>query len=268
MAYENLRYEVEDHIATVTLDRPETLNALNRALLAELGEVGNQIDEDPEVRVVIVTGAGRGFCSGGDLKETSFAAGTGGSVVQNPADHWAGRWMGLSKPTLAAVNGVAAGGGLALALACDIRLASDQARFAALFARIGMSVLDGAGWLLQRAVGLSRALELLFTAETIDAERALEIGLVGHVVPHDELLERTRDLAQRIAANPPVALQLTKQVVHGAHDKTFPDHLPSQWAAMQTNLRLARHDIAEGGQAFREKRAANFRGLVPPDESD
>jgi 2-(1,2-epoxy-1,2-dihydrophenyl)acetyl-CoA isomerase len=263
VSYENLIYDKHEGIATLTLNRPDALNALDRALLGELAGVCTEIDADPGVRVVVITGAGRGFCSGGDLKEASFADAPAGPVLQNPAEHWLARLLAVTKPTIAAVNGVAAGGGLALALGCDIRIASEQARFAAIFARIGMSVLDGVGGLLWRVVGLSKALELLFTAEIIDAREAERIDLVSYVVPHEQLMERALELARRIAAGPPVALQLTKHVVYDALDKTFIEHLPTQWAAQQKNLALARHDIQEGGLAFREKREPRFRGLEP-----
>ena len=263
MPYENVIYEKKDHISTITLNRPDVLNAQSAGLLADLATACIEVDADHDVRVAIITGAGRGFCSGGDLKQSNFAEGSGGNVLQNPADHWAAKLLSVRKPVIAAVNGVAAGGGLALTLGCDIRIASERARFSAIFAKIGMSVLDGAGWLLIRAVGLSKALELLFTAELIDAEEAERIGLVSYVVPHEQLLPRSLELARKIAANPPVALQLTKNVVYDALGKTLVESLPTQWAAQQKNLALARHDIQEGGMAFREKREARFRGLEP-----
>jgi 2-(1,2-epoxy-1,2-dihydrophenyl)acetyl-CoA isomerase len=229
MAWKNLIYEVDEHVATVTLNRPETLNAVNEGLHDELGQVCAQINADHAVRVALITGAGRGFCSGGDVREMRMAGGgVVAPILQNPAEHWLGRLLAVTKPTIAVINGVAAGGGLALALACDLRIASDRARFSAIFARIGMPVLDGCGGLLWRAVGLEKALEMLFTAEIIDAAEAGRIGLVGRVVPHDELMLRARELAGRIAAGPPVALQLTKSVVYDSLDKTFLEHLPTQ----------------------------------------
>ena len=263
MGYQDLIYDKRDHIVTLTLNRPDALNALDTRLLAELGEACAEINADPGVRVAVVTGAGRGFCSGGDLKSMSFAESSGGAVLQNPADHWIAKLLDVTKPTIAAVNGVAAGGGLSLALACDIRVASEKARFSAIFAKIGMSVLDGTGWLLPRAVGVSKALELFFTAEIIDAQEALRIGIVSYVVPHEQVVDRALEMARKIAANPPVALQLTKNVVYDSLGKTYPEHLPTQWAAQQKNVALARHDIEEGGRAFAEKRTANFRGLEP-----
>jgi 2-(1,2-epoxy-1,2-dihydrophenyl)acetyl-CoA isomerase len=255
--------ETREHVATWTLNRPEALNALDGELLAELADACREVDADPGVRVVVITGAGRAFCSGGDVKGANFATGVASAELADPAEHWAGKLLAVRKPTLAAVNGVAAGGGLSLALACDVRIASERARFSAIFARIGMSVLDGAGWLLTRAVGHSKALELLYTAELIDAPEAQRIGIVSRVVAHEALLEQALELARRIAANPPVALQLSKRVVHAALGCSYLEHLPVQWAAQRENALLARHDIEEGTRAFREKRAPRFRGLEP-----
>jgi len=260
MAYENLIYQLEDHVAFVTLDRPEVLNALDRHLLDELAAVCSEVDEDPAVRVLLITGAGRAFCAGGDIKAVSFAS-QGKNTGQKPEDHWAAKILAVRKPTIAAVNGIAAGGGLSLALACDLRIASDRARFSAIFARIGMSVLDGAAWLLAQSVGPSRALEMLYTADKLDAAEAERIGLVNRIVPHEELLSSAHELAAKIAANPPVALQCSKEVLRASLDRSYLEHLPFQWAAMDRNLLLARHDIAEGARAFAEKREPRFRGL-------
>jgi len=266
LAYEDLIYEKRDHIVTLTLDRPKALNALSPRLLDELAEAGREIDADPDVRVAVITGAGHGFCAGGDINSMNPAGAEARTTVQQyPPDHWVSRLLAVSKPLLAAVNGVAAGGGLSLALACDVRIASEKARFSAIFAKIGRSVLDGNGWLLPRAVGLSKALEMLLTADMLDAAEAERIGLVSYVVPHDQLLERTMEMAEKIAAGPPVALQLTRNVVYDALDKSYLDHLPTQWAAQKTNSALAPHDIAEGGRAFFEKRTAKFTGLAGPE---
>jgi 2-(1,2-epoxy-1,2-dihydrophenyl)acetyl-CoA isomerase len=261
MSYETLLYEESDHVAQVTVNRPEVLNALDSRTLAELGDVCEHVRSSTTIRALIVTGAGRAFCSGGDLKETSFSGVRMDVDALDPNDQWAAKILAIDKPTIAAVNGVAAGGGLALALACDIRIASDRARFSAIFARIAMPAMDGVAWLLPRVVGESRALELLYTAEIIDAQEADRIGLVSRVVEHDALLSEATDLARKIATNAPVAVQLSKSVVGRSRDKSYLEHLPLQWEAMEENLRLAAHDIAEGGLAFREKRPARFRGL-------
>ncbi len=264
--YESLIFAQTDLVASVTLNRPDSLNALDTKLLSELADVCQRVDRDPGIRVVWFTGAGRAFCAGGDVKASNFANASGSPSKQDPSDHWAAKILAIQKPTIAAVNGVAAGGGLSLALACDLRIASEQARFSAIFARIGMSVLDGAGWLLGRAVGHAKALEMLFTTDMVDAGEALRIGLVNRVVAHDELLAETRKLAARIAALPPVALALSKRVVTTALDQSYLEHLPVQWAAQAENMRLARHDILEGSTAFREKRPARFRGAIDPDD--
>jgi 2-(1,2-epoxy-1,2-dihydrophenyl)acetyl-CoA isomerase len=265
VTYEALRYEQADHVVIVTLDRPEVLNALDTQLLDELGQVSERVSGDPSVRAVVFTGAGRAFCSGGDLKQSNFAGSGRSAAAQDPNDHWAARLLAIRKPTIAAVNGVAAGGGLALALACDIRIASEAARFCAIFARIGMSVLDGTAWLLTRAVGHSKALEMLYTTDMVEAQEAARIGLVSRVVAPDELLGEATGLAGRIAASAPVALELSKRVVGASLAKSFLEHLPDQWAAQQDNLRRAEHDIAEGGRAFQEKRPPRFRGEAEDD---
>jgi enoyl-CoA hydratase/carnithine racemase len=261
MPYEMIVFEESDHVAFVTLNRPDVLNALDSRTLAELAEVGERIDGTTSIRAAVFTGAGRAFCAGGDLKETSFTGVRMDVDKLDPNDQWAAKILAIKKPTIAAVNGVAAGGGLALALACDIRLASDRARFSAIFARIGMPALDGAAWLLTRAVGHSKALELLYSAEIIDAAEADRIGLISRVVEHEKLMDEATELARRIASNAPVAVQLSKSVVNRAHELSYLEHLPFQWKAMEENLRLARHDVEEGGRAFGERREPRFRGL-------
>ena len=261
-----LIFEKRGRIATITLDRPKTLNALNRQLLTDLAEAGREITDDPEIRAAIVTGAGRGFSSGGDLKESSPGGYSGTSVVQNPPDQWIARLLAVNKPTIAAVNGIAAGGGLGLALACDIRIASDKARFSAIFSNIGATVRDGVGSLLPKAVGVAKALELLYTAEIIDAQEAERIGLVSYVVEHERLVERATELAERIAAGPPIAIQLTRNVVYSSLHKSYLEHVPDQYHAMIASSVLAPHDIAEGARAFAEKRRPSFRGIEPESE--
>jgi 2-(1,2-epoxy-1,2-dihydrophenyl)acetyl-CoA isomerase len=259
MEENELLVEQEDGVAVMTLNRPQALNALTMTLLEKLPREWARLDADPSVRVVVITGAGRGFCSGTDLRQTDMS-----KPRQLPSldfsQQWIARLQALSKPTIAAVNGVAAGGGLGLALGCDIRIASDTARFAAIFANIGMSVIDGVGSTLARAVGYAKALELLYTAEIIDAKEAERIGLASYVYPAEEHMAKTLEFARRVASGPPVALAMSKFVVQNSLNKPYVEHLAFQNLGMLINQTFASHDIAEGGRAFREKRKPQFRG--------
>ena len=265
MANDELLYEVSDRVATVTLNRPDALNALTQSMLDEFDRIWDRVDEDDEVRVVVVTGAGRGFCSGIDLKQTDMADQKRRRPKLDYANQWTARIQRVSKPIIAAVNGAAVGGGLGLALACDIRIASDRARFSAIFANIGMPVLDGVGGMLPRTVGLSKALELIFTADIIDAAEAQRIGLVSYTVPHDELMDRSLEMARKIAGGPQMALAMSKHVVYNSLGRGYVDHLVYQNLAIVANATYASHDIAEGGRAFRERRKPEFRGPVADD---
>jgi 2-(1,2-epoxy-1,2-dihydrophenyl)acetyl-CoA isomerase len=257
---EELLFEQRDHVAILTLNRPQALNALTMGMLDGLQREWARLGEDPNVRVVVITGAGRGFCSGIDLRQTDFS---GPRQMPNIdySQQWIARLRALGKPVLGAINGVAADGGLGLALGCDIRIASEAARFAAIFANIGMPVLDGVGSLLPQTVGLAKALELIYTAEIIDAREAERIGLVSYVVPADSLMDRTLELAERIAAGPPVALAMSKHVVYNGLGRSYVDSLVYQNLGIALNATFGSHDIAEGGKAFRERRKPEFRGL-------
>src|SRR5581483_8773657 len=206
-----LRYEVSEHIATVTLDRPEVKNALNRELYGRLEEAFREAHRDPEVRCVIVTGAGTAFCSGDDVREIMLApnAETPATRPREPKPRPTPAAMAVLEcdtPVIAAVNGAAVGWGMDLTLFCDIRIASDQARFGELFIKRGLVSDVGGLWRLPQIVGPSKAAELLFTGDIIDAREAERIGLVSRVVAHDELMPAARELAAKIAANPPIAM--------------------------------------------------------------
>jgi 2-(1,2-epoxy-1,2-dihydrophenyl)acetyl-CoA isomerase len=252
--------EKKGAIALVTLNRPDTLNTLTMQMLLDFDGEWRRLSEDPEVRVVVITGTGdRGFCAGIDLRSRDMSKND-----QLPELSYGRQWIAalqqLAKPTIAAVNGVAAGGGLGLALGCDIRVASDKARFSVVFRNIGMSVIDGVGHTLVQAIGLSRALELIYTGEIIDAAEAARIGLVSHVYPHAELMSKAMELAERIAAGPPIALSLSKHAVYNAVGRSYTEYLPYQYLATQLNSIYAEHDIVEGGLAFKEKRKPRFKG--------
>lgn len=212
-------YEVADGVATLTLNRPEVLNALTFEVYAQLRDLFERLRHDDAVRAVVLTGAGDAFCSGGDVHaiigellkrdmrdHIAFTRMTG-AVVQNMRQ--------LDKPIIAALNGMTAGAGAVLALASDLRIASERARFAFLFTKVGLTGADmGAGYLLPRIVGLGRAFELLLLGDTIDAATAERFGLVNRVVPHDELLGAAHEWARRLARGPALAVAMTKRMIN------------------------------------------------------
>jgi len=214
------REVIREGITLLTLDRPERLNAMSRELVHDLHEALEAVEEDRECRVAILTGAGRGFCAGLDLKETGdIAAEVGGGppAAMRAQQHIASlvtQLRGLSKPVIAAVNGPATGGGLALALACDVRVASDSARFNVAFIRVGLSGCDiGVSYLLPRLVGASRAFELMLTGRMVESAEADRIGLVSRVVPDGQVIDTALETAELIRANSPFGVWMTKEVM-------------------------------------------------------
>src|SRR5262245_43053832 len=196
--YKTLLVHTAEGIMTITLNRPDALNALDLVMREELAEVLYTIRDEPDIKVVALTGTGRAFCAGGDIKSMGGYTVVTGRTRIKKAHRWLLELVNLEKPTIAAVNGVTAGIGCNLALACDIIYASDQARFSQAFVKIGL-VPDGGGmYFLPRAVGLQRAKELVFTGDFVEARDAERIGLVARVVPHAELLPRVSELARRI----------------------------------------------------------------------
>jgi enoyl-CoA hydratase/carnithine racemase len=258
-----LRYDVSDYVATITLDRPEVKNALNRELYARLEQTFRDAHNDPDVRCVIVTGAGSAFCSGDDVREIMLApnAETPASRRREPKPRPTPAAMAVlecDKPVLAAVNGPAVGWGMDLTLFCDIRIASDRARFGELFIKRGLISDIGGLWRLPQIVGPSKAAELLFTGDIIDAAEAERIGLVSRVVPHDELLPAARELAAKIAANPPIAMRFMKQ---GLRMGVAGD--PGEIGAYVMNslaYLFTTEDHREGALSFVEKRPPVFKG--------
>lgn len=260
MGYATLTLERNGAIATLTLNRPEARNALDLAMRRELGSALDEVEADPGARVLVLTGAGGHFCAGGDVKsmrERRYTAAEGRARVE-VLNRLVLRLVDFPMPTLASVDGFAVGAGCNLALACDLIVASDRARFGQVFARLGL-VPDGGGtWLLPRLVGLARAKELIFTAEIIDAAEAARIGLVNRVVPAAALAEETTRLAERIAAGPPLALRLAKRLVNRAAASDLAAALEAEAAAQA--IAVTSEDHQEGLQAFFEKRAPRFRG--------
>lgn len=259
MAYQAIRYEVRDHVAWVTLNRPEVLNARNSTLIREMMDACEQVTRDPDVRVMVLAGAGRAFCAGRDLKEHSATADErtpvesrrsrlGGSI-----DHVA--LAGMDKPTIAAVHGYALGGGCELACCCDIRIAADNVRIGLMEVRRG---LMGGNMRLARIVGKPWALYLSMTGEPADAETALRIGLVHRVVPLEQLMEETERAARLIMENSPIAVRYVKEaIVKGAEvPYEYALRLEEDLAALLSTTA----DAHEGPRAFAEKRLPRWLG--------
>jgi len=247
----------DDGVVTITLNRPQKKNAANHVMWEDLLVTFRQLKHDGDVRVVVFTGAGDGFCSGADL------GGNGGPQRHQLAAmrHIHDIAIGLHElpmPTIAKVNGVAAGAGCNLALGCDLIVASDRARFSEIFAKRGLSVDFGGTWLLPRLIGVHKAKELAFFADVIDAATAERFGIVNHVVAHDELDAFVSDWATRLAAGPPIALAQTKAMLNKSINQTMDEALDTEGWAQTVNFSTA--DTKEAVAAFLEKREPEFRG--------
>ena len=269
MDFEQILYEKADSVATITLNRPERMNAFTPVMIREWAQALEDARLDQEVRAVIVTGAGRGFCAGADLRGESGLTGTS---QQDGPPSAAGRrnWLRdgvhnvprqvalLDKPYIAAVNGAAVGAGMDMCSMCDIRIASEQARFAMTYVKVGLVPGDGGCYYLPRIVGLAKALELIWTGDFVDAQEALRIGYVSNVVPADELLPAARELAGRIAKGPAVAIQLAKRLVYRGYNSDVSEALEA--ASYSMGIVQSTEDAREGPRAFAEKREPQFKG--------
>jgi 2-(1,2-epoxy-1,2-dihydrophenyl)acetyl-CoA isomerase len=252
-----LRRDQADGVLTLTMDRPATLNALDRALKVELLTAFRSAGRDPSVRAVVLTGAGRAFCSGQDLAEADVQGAAIGHEVRERYIPLVRAMRRLEKPLVAAVNGVAAGAGLALATACDLRVAADSATFICAFGRIGLVPDSGLTWLLPRLVGPGWAARMILTTDPIDAATAQRIGLVEQLVPADRLAAEVQELAARLAAGAPLAQGLAKRALDFAETSDLDGALEFE-AQLQTAAGRS-DDFVEGVTAFREKRPARFR---------
>lgn len=265
MAYENLTLGRDGHVAVLTLNRPEKLNALSATLSGELLAAMEELRADDAVRAVVVTGAGRGFCSGADL--------TGGAArrdlsEQNQNDRldemgWVGRqamaFYRIDKPTVAAVNGVAAGAGMSLALACDLRVGGPAARFRTVFAERSLSPDSGMSYFLTRIVGYARACDLVFTSRDVDAAEAFRLGLLDRLVDDDEPLAAAVELAHQISSLPPLAIRSAKRVLQHNLEVDLEDALRYETAGLGY-ARRSPNDVREAGLSFRERRPPDFTG--------
>ncbi len=262
---ESVQYEQDGGIVILTLNEPRTRNTTSPAMVEAMVDCINRINADLSVGCVIVTGSGEGFSSGGNVKEMKERTGSfGGSPVEMRRGYEQGiqrlplAMYGLEAPSIAAVNGAAVGAGCDLASMCDIRIGGRSATFAESFLRVGLVSGDGGAWFLPRAVGMSKACEMTFTGDFIDADEALRVGLISRVVDDDKLMEEAMSLARRIAAQPVHSLRLTKRLLRDSQQVSLPIALEMA-SSMQA---LAQHtkDQHEAVLAFTEKRKPKFEG--------
>lgn len=266
MAYETVILKREGNIATLILNRPERLNALNEQVFAEMNAALDEVEEDESIQLLVLTGAGRAFSAGADLKRDagreSVLDESRPEVIRNHLRKGpqavARKLQNLSKPTIAMVNGAAAGAGFSLALACDMRTGCENTRFNVAFTRIGLVPGPGDPWFLPRIVGLGKAAELLFTGDFINAEDAARCGLLNRLVPAADLERETMVLARRIADGPPLSHRLNKLALYKGLDSDLDTIL--EFIAVGQAICIPSHDHKEGVAAFREKRQAVFKG--------
>lgn len=256
MTYENITASRDGGIAVITLNRPAVLNALNQATMDELVRALEELERDPEIRCVVLTGAGRAFAAGADIKEMA-----GATAPEMLAGYRFQQWERIRKitlPVIAAVNGLALGGGCELSMLCDMIVAAETAQFGQ--PEINLGIMPGAGGTqrLTRAIGKARAMEMVLTGRTISARQAEALGLVTRVVPAEAVLDEALALAREIAAKPPVAVRLAKEAVLKAFDTTLEAGLDYERKAFY--LLFATDDRTEGISAFLEKRKPVFRG--------
>ncbi|MFZ1364456.1 2-(1,2-epoxy-1,2-dihydrophenyl)acetyl-CoA isomerase PaaG [Brachymonas denitrificans] len=263
MDYQNILYSVQDGVARLTLNRPDKLNSFTGAMHAEIRHALDQLEQDASVRVLLLTGAGRGFCAGQDLADPDMNAGEGkmadlGAVVERNYRPLILRLQNLRVPTVAAVNGIAAGAGASVALACDLVIATQSASFLQAFSKIGLVPDTGGTWFLPQRVGMARAMGLALLAEKLSAQQAADWGLIWAAVADDEFAAHVDKLLQMLAQAPTKALVRTRQAMHAA-----PGHTLEQQLAMEGGFMRElgwSHDYNEGVAAFMAKRAPQFKG--------
>jgi enoyl-CoA hydratase/carnithine racemase len=256
-------YAVDDGIAVITLNRPERMNTISRPMLDLLAQLLLKADDDPAVRVVILTAKGRMFCAGLDLVSASDGKGIGAptDTVRTTIDIKKippTVLFNMEKPTICALNGAAAGYGMDTALGCDIRIMAESSKLAAAFVKRGIVPESGGTWFLPRMIGWAKAAEVIFSGRTLSAKDSLAMGLANEVVPDAELMPRARALAAEIAANAPLAVQASKRMMRMALSESFNDHVQRVYLQLLPLFRT--DDFREGINSFVEKRPANFKG--------
>jgi 2-(1,2-epoxy-1,2-dihydrophenyl)acetyl-CoA isomerase len=262
--YETVILEKEGAVATLTLNRPDRLNAISPQMRDDLRDALTEVREDDDIRVLIVTGAGRGFCSGADVEALLGARAAGElkkasrTTIYEPLGPYVIQLKKLEKPTICALNGVAVGVGLSLALACDIRIASENASLRPMWVRTAITPDAGATYALPRIMGTAKALELLFTGEPVNAQEAERSGLVNRVVPADELMKAAKELADKIAKGPPIAIELIKRAVYRGIESDFDSQ--TYFETYIGKISELTEDHHEGILAFKEKRVPVFKG--------
>ncbi len=260
MSYETILFDQTDGVATITLNRPETLNAFNDTMIRECIDAFKRCGRDPQVRCVVLTGSGRGFSSGQDLAAVQ-ARGQEFSIGEHLRQGYhrlIKTMVGLERPIVGAINGVAAGAGCGVALATDIRIAAEKASFVLAFSRVGLIPDSGLNWFLPRIIGQARAYQLAVTAEKLGAQQALEWGLVNQVAPMEKFQATVASWAQRLAQGPVLAYGLTKRAMNRAWEQSLDQALAYEAYLQETAGRSLDH--REGVQAFLEKRAPRFVG--------
>ena len=259
----DMHYDVEDHVGTITFNRPDQQNTISRDMLARFGDLLLEADADEDVRAVIITGTGKFFCAGLDLRGSDITDGlsdrtkrvsptidlrnTPPTILHN-----------IDTPTIAALNGSAAGYGMDMALGCDMRVMADSAKLAAAFTARGIVPESGGTWILPRLIGWAKASEIIFTGKTLSASESLDMGLVSHVVNNNEVGTEARELAKRVASQAPMAVQASKRMMRMGMGENFDDHVHHVF--LQLLPLFQSEDFKEGMASFMEKREAQFKG--------
>ncbi|MEX2237899.1 MAG: enoyl-CoA hydratase-related protein [Dehalococcoidia bacterium] len=267
MDYDEILFDVDSGVATITLNRPERMNAFTSVMLGEWADAIRRCQADADIRAVVVTGAGRGFCAGGDMKDAAEGRGIVGSEgspagrrnsLRDSVHHVPRALLQLDRPYIGAINGAAVGAGMDMASMCDLRFAAETAKFAMSYVKVGLIPGDAGCYFLPRILGVARALELIWTGETFDAAQAHAWGYVNRVYPAESLLEETQGFARRLAEGPAVAIQLAKRLTYRSMEVGLDAALDLAQSAMF--VAQSTEDAKEGPKAFVERRPPQFKG--------